>query len=37
MDVRNYVALVRERGWSPREFERWYVDVTAAMLYKPGA
>ena len=32
MDVRNYDYLVRERGWSVQEFERWYVDTVAAAL-----
>jgi TetR/AcrR family transcriptional regulator of autoinduction and epiphytic fitness len=33
MDVRNYDWLVRQRGWSPERFQRWYVDtVTAALL-----
>ena len=38
MDVRNYDWLVRQRGWSPERFERWYVDtVAAALLTTPGS
>ena len=37
MDVRNYDWLVRQRGWSPDRFQRWYVDtVAAALLTAPG-
>ena len=32
MDVRNYDWLVRQRGWPPRRFQRWYVDTVAAAL-----
>jgi TetR/AcrR family transcriptional regulator of autoinduction and epiphytic fitness len=32
MDVRNYDWLVRERGWSPERFQRWYVDTVAAVI-----
>ncbi|HZM84471.1 MAG TPA: hypothetical protein VFC19_52795 [Candidatus Limnocylindrales bacterium] len=32
MDVRNYDWLVRQRGWSPERFQRWYVDTVAAAL-----
>lgn len=32
MDPVNYVHLVVERGWSRREYQRWYVTVTAAVL-----
>jgi TetR/AcrR family transcriptional regulator, regulator of autoinduction and epiphytic fitness len=35
MDVRNYDWLVRQRGWSPERFERWYVDTVAAALLIP--
>jgi TetR/AcrR family transcriptional regulator, regulator of autoinduction and epiphytic fitness len=38
MDVRNYDWLVRQRGWSPERFQRWYVDtVAAALLIPPGS
>ena len=38
MDVRNYDWLVRQRGWAPERFRRWYVDtVAAALLTPPGA
>jgi TetR/AcrR family transcriptional regulator of autoinduction and epiphytic fitness len=38
MDVRNYDWLVRQRGWSPERFQRWYVDtVAAALLTPPGS
>lgn len=33
MDVRNYDWLVRQRGWSPERFQRWYVDTVAAVLF----
>ncbi|SNS85213.1 TetR/AcrR family transcriptional regulator [Actinomadura mexicana] len=32
MDVTNYDWLVRERGWSPERFQRWYVDSVAAAI-----
>ncbi|WP_210748762.1 TetR/AcrR family transcriptional regulator [Actinomadura latina] len=32
MDVTNYDWLVRERGWSPERFQRWYVDTVAAAI-----
>jgi len=35
MDVRNYDFLVRERGWSPERFRRWYVDTVAASILAP--
>jgi AcrR family transcriptional regulator len=36
MDVRNYDWLVRQRGWSPERFQRWYVDTVAAALLTPA-
>jgi AcrR family transcriptional regulator len=35
MDVRNYDWLVRERGWPPERFRRWYVDTVAAAILTP--
>lgn len=35
MDVRNYDLLVRERGWPPERFQRWYVDTVAAAILNP--
>jgi AcrR family transcriptional regulator len=36
MDVRNYDWLVRRRGWSIEQYQRWYVDtVSAALLAAP--
>ena len=32
MDVRNYDWLIRERGWPPEKFQRWYVDTVAAAI-----
>lgn len=32
MDVRNYDWLVRQRGWSPERYQRWYVDTVAAAI-----
>ena len=33
-DVRNYTHLVRERGWTPEQFQTWYVDsVSGALLH----
>ncbi len=32
MKVRNYDWLVRQRGWPPECFQRWYVDIVAAAL-----
>ena len=38
MDVRNYDWLVRQRGWPPERFHRWYVDTVAAALFAaPGS
>jgi AcrR family transcriptional regulator len=38
MDVRNYDWLVRQRGWPPERFQRWYVEtVAAALLTAPGS
>jgi AcrR family transcriptional regulator len=34
MDVRNYDWLVRQRGWSPEQFERWYVDSVAGAILR---
>ena len=36
MDVHNYDWLVRQRGWSPDQFRRWYVDTVAAALLTQG-
>ncbi len=36
MDVRNYDWLVRQRGWSPERFQRWYVDTVAAAILSPA-
>ena len=35
MDFRNWDWLVRERGWSPDRFRRWYVDTVAAAILTP--
>jgi len=35
MDFRNWDWLVRERGWSPERFRRWYVDTVAAAILSP--
>ena len=32
MDVRNFDFLVRERGWPPDRFHRWYVDTVTAAI-----
>ncbi|MEV0570279.1 helix-turn-helix domain-containing protein [Dactylosporangium sp. NPDC050588] len=37
MDVRNYDWLVRQRGWPPERFQRWYVDTVAGALLVPPA
>jgi AcrR family transcriptional regulator len=38
MDVRNYDWLVRQRGWSTEQFQRWYVDTVAcAVLASPDS
>ncbi|GAB3829064.1 TetR/AcrR family transcriptional regulator [Dactylosporangium cerinum] len=37
MDVRNYDWLVRQRGWTPEQFQHWYVDTVAATLLPPAA
>ena len=36
MDSRIYLWLVHARKWSGRDYENWYVQVTAAMLLRPG-
>jgi TetR/AcrR family transcriptional regulator, regulator of autoinduction and epiphytic fitness len=33
-DVRNYDRLVRERGWTSEDFQRWYVDSVSGALLK---
>jgi len=35
MDSRIYLWLVHDRKWSSRDYENWYVQVTAAMLLRP--
>ena len=35
MDSRIYLWLVHDRKWSSRDYENWYVQVTAAMLLPP--
>ena len=35
MDSVNYLNLVVDRGWSAKDYQRWYVDVTAAALFRP--
>ena len=35
MDPRIYLWLVHDRKWSSRDYENWYVQVTAAMLLRP--
>jgi TetR/AcrR family transcriptional regulator, regulator of autoinduction and epiphytic fitness len=32
MDIRNYDWLVRERGWTHAQFQRWYVDTVAGAI-----
>ncbi|MFC4529246.1 TetR/AcrR family transcriptional regulator [Sphaerisporangium dianthi] len=32
MDVHNYDWLVRQRGWPPERYQRWYVDTVAAAI-----
>jgi TetR/AcrR family transcriptional regulator, regulator of autoinduction and epiphytic fitness len=34
MDVRNYDWLVRQRGWTPEQFQRWYVDTVAGAILR---
>jgi TetR/AcrR family transcriptional regulator of autoinduction and epiphytic fitness len=34
MDVRNYDWLVRQRGWSTEDFERWYTETVAAAVLR---
>ena len=31
-DVRNYDWLVCRRGWTPEQYQRWYVDSVAALI-----
>ena len=31
-DIRNYDWLVGQRGWSPEQFQQWYVDSVIAVL-----
>ncbi|WP_336217005.1 TetR/AcrR family transcriptional regulator [Nonomuraea sp. LPB2021202275-12-8] len=37
MDVRNYDWLVRQRGWPPERYQRWYVDTVAAAILDGSA
>jgi AcrR family transcriptional regulator len=32
MDAAHYLTFVEELGWTPRDYQRWYVTVTSAML-----
>jgi len=32
MDIRNYDWLVRQRRWSPEQYQQWYVDTVAGAL-----
>ena len=32
MDIHNYDWLVRQRGWSSGQYQRWYVDTVAAVI-----
>jgi TetR/AcrR family transcriptional regulator, regulator of autoinduction and epiphytic fitness len=34
MDVRNYDWLVRQRRWSPGQYQRWYADTVAGALLR---
>jgi TetR/AcrR family transcriptional regulator of autoinduction and epiphytic fitness len=34
MDVRNYDWLVRQRRWSPEQYQRWYADTVAGALLR---
>jgi TetR/AcrR family transcriptional regulator, regulator of autoinduction and epiphytic fitness len=36
MDVRNYDYLVRQRGWSAEQYQRWYVDTVGAAVLERG-
>ena len=36
MDSRIYLWLVYDRNWRSRDYENWYVQVTAAMLLRPS-
>lgn len=31
-DVRNFDWLVRQRGWRPEQYQRWYVDTVSGAL-----
>jgi TetR/AcrR family transcriptional regulator, regulator of autoinduction and epiphytic fitness len=35
MDVRNYDWLVRQRGWTLEQYQRWYVDTVAGAILAP--
>jgi AcrR family transcriptional regulator len=34
MDAAHYLTFVEELGWTPKEYQRWYVTVTSAMLLR---
>jgi AcrR family transcriptional regulator len=36
MDPRLYLWLVSYRGWSGRQYETWYTQITSAALIQPG-
>lgn len=36
MDIHNYDWLVRHRGWTAEEYQRWYVDSVAGVILDDG-
>jgi TetR/AcrR family transcriptional regulator of autoinduction and epiphytic fitness len=37
MDVRNFDWLVRQRGWTPEEYQDWYVRTVSAAILTPSS
>jgi hypothetical protein len=37
IDPHVFSALTRHRGWTVRQFERWFIDSTASLLVAPAA
>lgn len=35
MDPHGFRALIRDRGWTPRQFEVWFIDSVARLLLAP--
>jgi hypothetical protein len=37
MDPTVFMRLHRDRGWTPAQFERWFIDSCTVLLLAPGS